>query len=187
MARDRFADRRAVAVDDVQHAGGKADLDRGVGQQVAVERRHLRRLEHHRAAGGDRRRDLRHDLVQRIVPRRDHADDAERLAHDDRVADRLLERARRSRARRMPCVTLTGSCAWTVVDMVIGMPTSWLMVVAIAGTRASSASASFRSQSARSAGCVCDQPSSNARRAAATARSTSCGGPSRHVTDDLFG
>ena len=36
-------------------------------------------------------RDLRGDLVQRVVPRRDAADDADRLAHDQRVADGLLE------------------------------------------------------------------------------------------------
>jgi hypothetical protein len=30
--------------------------------------------------------------VQRVVPRRDRADDADRLAHDERVADLLLPR-----------------------------------------------------------------------------------------------
>ena len=60
----------------------------------------LARLEHHRAAGGQRRRDLRGDLVQRVVPGRDRADDADRLAHDQRVADLLLPRdlARRAAA-----------------------------------------------------------------------------------------
>ena len=38
-----------------------------------------------------RRRDLGGDLVERVVPRRDAADDADRLAHDERVADLLLE------------------------------------------------------------------------------------------------
>src|SRR3712207_7959165 len=32
------------------------------------------------------------DLVQGVVPRRDRADDADRLAHDERVADLLLPR-----------------------------------------------------------------------------------------------
>ena len=41
-----------------------------------------RRLQHHRAAGRERGRDLAHDLVHRPVPRRDHADDADRLADD---------------------------------------------------------------------------------------------------------
>ena len=51
-----------------------------------AERRHLARLQHHRAAGGERRRDLAHDLVHRPVPRRDEAADADRLAHDARRA-----------------------------------------------------------------------------------------------------
>ncbi len=92
MLRDRFAHARPVALDDVQHAGGQADLHGRFREQVAVERRQLRGLQHHGAAGGDRRRHLRHDLVQRKVPRRDQAGDAERLADDERVADLFLER-----------------------------------------------------------------------------------------------
>jgi hypothetical protein len=34
------------------------------------------------------RRDLQRDLVERIVPRRDGRDHADRLAHDQRIADR---------------------------------------------------------------------------------------------------
>ena len=37
------------------------------------------------------RHHLRHDLVQRVVPRRDATDDTDGLTHDERVADRRLE------------------------------------------------------------------------------------------------
>ena len=63
-----------------------------LGEDEGVERRHLGGLEHHGAARGERRRDLERDLVQRIVPRRDRADHADRLAHHQRVADLFLER-----------------------------------------------------------------------------------------------
>ena len=88
-----------VPGDEVEHAGRQADLVDDLGEDERVQRRDLARLEHHRAAGGQRRRDLRGDLVQRVVPRRDRADDADRLAHDQRVADLLLA-TRRPRAGR---------------------------------------------------------------------------------------
>ena len=40
-----------------------------------------------RAAGGERRRHLERDLVQRVVPRRDRADHADRLAHHQGISD----------------------------------------------------------------------------------------------------
>src|ERR1019366_594810 len=49
------------------------------------------RLQDHGAAGGERGRDLAGDLVQRPVPWRDHADDADGFAHHHRRAERLLE------------------------------------------------------------------------------------------------
>jgi hypothetical protein len=53
--------------------------------------RHFAGLEHHGVAGGQGRGHLQGDLVQRVVPGRDAADDADGLAHDQRVADLLLE------------------------------------------------------------------------------------------------
>ena len=50
-----------------------------------------RRLEHDGVAGGDRRGDLPDRHVERVVPRRDLADDADRLAADERgVAGEVL-------------------------------------------------------------------------------------------------
>ena len=88
---DRLADDRAEAGHEVEHAGRQADLVDDLGEDERVDRGDLARLEHDGAAGGHRVGDLGGDLVQRVVPRGDAADDADRLAHDQRVADRLLE------------------------------------------------------------------------------------------------
>ena len=77
------------AGDQVDHAGRQAGLVDGVEEQVGGQRGELGRFEDHRAAGGERGGDLGDDLVQRVVPRRDRADDAGGLADDQRVADRL--------------------------------------------------------------------------------------------------
>src|SRR5690606_34834213 len=54
--------------------------------------RDLAGLEDDRAAGGEGGGHLRDDLVERVVPRRDAADDADGLFDDERVANRLFER-----------------------------------------------------------------------------------------------
>ena len=57
------------------------------------EGRRVRGLEHDGVAGGDRRRDLPDRHVERVVPRRDLADDADRLPADERrVAGEVLAR-----------------------------------------------------------------------------------------------
>jgi hypothetical protein len=78
------------AGDQVEHAGGQAGVVDDLGEDVGVERGDLAGLEHHRAARGQRRGDLRRDLVQRVVPRRDAADDADRLLDHLGVGDLLL-------------------------------------------------------------------------------------------------
>ena len=67
------------------------------------QRRLLRRLEHHRVAGGQRRRELPRRHHQRIVPWRDRADDADRIAANHAgvtgqifVGDRAADAARRA-------------------------------------------------------------------------------------------
>ena len=59
-------------------AGSPASCD-GLGEELGDQRGVLGGLEHHRAAGRQRRGDLGDDLVQRVVPRRDRADHADRL------------------------------------------------------------------------------------------------------------
>ena len=91
MRRHRLAHSRPVAVDEVENALGHAGLVENLGEYDRVKRRDLAWLEHHRAAGGDPGRDFAGDLVERPIPRRDQADDADRLAHDDVVALFVLE------------------------------------------------------------------------------------------------
>jgi hypothetical protein len=71
MRGHRGAHRRAVAVDEVEHARRHAGVVQHLGEDERVQRRDLARLQHHGAAGGERRRHLAGDLVQRPVPRRD--------------------------------------------------------------------------------------------------------------------
>ena len=89
VGRQRLAGDRAVPGHEVVDAGRQAGVVGDLGEQVRRERRDLARLVHHGAAGRERRRDLRHGLVERVVPRGDGADHADRLAHDQRVADPL--------------------------------------------------------------------------------------------------
>ena len=87
----RRADLGPEAVDEIEHALRHAGLMQDLGEDQRRGRRVFRGLQDHGAAGGKRRRDLAGDLVERPVPRRDHADDADRLAHDHGGAERLLE------------------------------------------------------------------------------------------------
>ena len=82
MGGDGLAHHGAVPGDDVEHAGGEVDLHAPLGQDEGVEGRHLRRLQHDRAACGDGGRHLGHDLVQGVVPRRDGTDHTDGLLHD---------------------------------------------------------------------------------------------------------
>ena len=70
-----------VAVDDVEHAGGKACLD----EQLGYPERHagvaFGRLQDEGVAAGDGRRDLPQRDHRREIERGDAGDDAERLAH----------------------------------------------------------------------------------------------------------
>ena len=88
MATPRVGDERgagglALAGDDVEHAG-RQDVGGDLGEPQRGERRELRRLEHDGVAGRERGADLPRGHVQRVVPRRDRRDDAERVAPDER-------------------------------------------------------------------------------------------------------
>ena len=93
MRHDPLADRNAVARDDVQHAR-RQHVGGELGEAKQRERRLLGRLQHLRVPGRERRGELPHRHHQRVVPGRDPADDAERLAPDHRgVAAHVLTRA----------------------------------------------------------------------------------------------
>ena len=87
MGRELLAGRAARTADDVDHAGGHAGLGADLAEHERRDRRHRRRLQHDAVAGRERGRDLprRHD--EREVPRRDAGADADRLAHDQVLAD----------------------------------------------------------------------------------------------------
>ena len=87
---DGLARRLPGAGDQVEHAGRQADLVDDLGEDEGAERRDLARLEDDRATRRQRRGHLGGDLVERVVPGGDGADDADRLPDDERVADRLL-------------------------------------------------------------------------------------------------
>jgi hypothetical protein len=70
------------AADDGSHLLERKQAGQELGEELGGARRELRGLHHHAVAGGERR-DQRHDReVERIVPRADDADDADRLVQD---------------------------------------------------------------------------------------------------------
>ena len=72
---ERVADLGRRAGDDVQPPGREPGLLEELGEEERRERRRGRGLEHDRAAGGERRRDLVGDEVEREVERADRGDD----------------------------------------------------------------------------------------------------------------
>ena len=80
------------AGDDVEHARRQSHLVGRVGQDEGGEGGQLRRLEDDGAAGGEGGRHLLHRLEEGVVPRGDGGDHADRLPHDQREPDLLLER-----------------------------------------------------------------------------------------------
>ena len=90
VADDARADRLAVARDHVDDAG-REDLGDVLGHHERRERRLFRGLEDDDVAGGERGADLPDAHHERVVPRRDLAHDAHRLAADHRrVAGHVL-------------------------------------------------------------------------------------------------
>src|SRR5690606_24354691 len=87
VGRQCFADYGAGAGDEVEHAGWEADRVDDLGEEERRERGDLAGFEDDGAARGEGGGDLRDDLVQRIVPRGDGADDADGFAEDEGVAD----------------------------------------------------------------------------------------------------
>ena len=90
MGGKSFADHAARSGDEVEdprwHAGGVDD----VRKHERVQRCDSAWLQNEGTTGRERRRDLARNLMEGVVPRRDRADDAGRLSHDDRVADPFL-------------------------------------------------------------------------------------------------
>ena len=77
-----FSSLFAKAVDHVEHPRRPAGLHEQLGHEQGAQRGLLGGLEHHRIAGGQRRRHLPGRHHQRVVPRHDAPDHAERLTQD---------------------------------------------------------------------------------------------------------
>ena len=155
MAGDRLADRRPVAIDQVEHALRHAGLMHHLGEDERAHRRDLARLQHHGAARGERRRDLADDLVERPVPGRDQAARRRSARARSRVRAALLPRTRNSSR-----ILMVG-CRWASADAPparawarhIGAPISLEMASAI----------SLMRWSGRPRGCGCSSSSRSSR------------------------
>ena len=87
---ERDACRLALPAHDVEHAG-RQDVGRQLGQAQRGVGRELGRLQHDGVPDGQRRRHLPGGHVERVVPRRDRPDHAERLPPEHRrVARHVL-------------------------------------------------------------------------------------------------
>src|SRR6266567_3828475 len=97
-----LTDDRTGPDDHIEHAFGKACVERELGEAHGSERSQLGGLEHDGVAAGERRAELPAREHERKVPGHDQAHDAERLAerhvhaarHRDRLAVMLLDGAR---------------------------------------------------------------------------------------------
>src|SRR3712207_8281437 len=92
MGRETRTDAGAVAMDEVEDTGREAGLLDRLSEQKGVQGRKLARLQHDRAACGERRRDLGGDLVEWPVPRRDQRADPDWFVGDGGVAALLEDR-----------------------------------------------------------------------------------------------
>ena len=177
MRRERLADRRAVAVDHVVDAGRNARFVHDLAEEHARHRRDFARLQHHGAAGGERRADLAGDLVHRPVPRRDEAADADRLAGDQRVVDDLVELESPEHLENLRTGARGPAAAWASLANaersahLVGDRGCHLVVMLLVG-----GDDAFQQLAPAPCGCVRENDA-NARFAAATALSTSAFSP----------
>ncbi len=104
---DQRRTRPRSARDDLEDPAREAGLGEQRGESERRERRLLGRLQDDSAAGGERGCDLLHGQEQRVVPRRDRSDDADRLVHHD---------AQRGRRDRVALARRLGRPAGVVVE-----------------------------------------------------------------------
>ena len=173
---------------------GTPASERQLGQPDRRQRRRARRLEDDRVAGRERRADLPDRHPHRVVPGRDLADDADRLAPDEaRVAAACTRTAALpsrwriwvAKKRRLS----RGEREVRVAPELVGRARSGASRGARARRRRWSSRSPSRFMIATRSGIAirCQRPSRNAARATATARSTSASVPVRDATDELAG
>ena len=83
VADEPLSDHRALAGQHLEKTLGQAGLHGQLAEPYRGQRRPLGRLEHHRVAGGQRRREAPGRDRHREVPRRDHTDHAHRFVEGD--------------------------------------------------------------------------------------------------------
>ena len=175
---ERLAGRVVVAAgDDVEHARGQ-ELGRELGQPQRRQRRRLGGLEHDRVAGRQRRADLPDRHHQRVVPRRDLADHADRLAPDPATCSPRGTRPRpcprgcaRRRRRSAGCRPSTGiSSSLTACERLAGVARLELGELVARAPRSRRRASAAR---ARARPASCSTSRRTRARAALTARSTS--------------
>src|SRR6185295_5073870 len=81
MRDDRVTDLSPTSVDDVDDARRNTRVVQQLDEALAERRRVRRRLEDDGVSADERRQDLPGGNRDREVPRRDHTDDTDRLAH----------------------------------------------------------------------------------------------------------
>jgi hypothetical protein len=99
VSHDRFTHDRAGAADEIEHAGRQLGLVDDLGEHERAERGDLARFENDRASGRESGSYFGGHLMERVIPRRDAAHDAHRLAQDDRIADLFVELVAREKLR----------------------------------------------------------------------------------------
>ena len=82
MAGNGVAGGRAIALNQVEHARRNACRIQDLGKDLGIGRAFFRRLQHHGVTSGQGRGNLQRDLVERPVPRGNHADHADRFIGD---------------------------------------------------------------------------------------------------------
>ena len=185
----------AAAGGDREHRLGQAAVGEHLRHQQRGERRDLRRLEHHRVAGRERRDAVAERVRQRVVPGADHADDAERLVADDELApadqrrgglDLLVGRGRRAPAWPRTRAPSARRRSRRTGSRRPGRPVSPQIVATTRSAFATSQRRAASSTSARASKPASAQAGCAARAASTSAR-TSSGPSSGTVADGLAG
>ena len=113
MRRNRGTNNRSFALHQIEHTSGNARCVHDFGEDRGTAGAFFGWLQDHCIATRKRGRDFQGNLVQRPVPRRDHADNADGFIHRQPAADlfaelKILERGNRAHKGANPRADLRG-------------------------------------------------------------------------------